>query len=463
MNANPFLNKEILIVEDELLFAKRLSAYLKGREANVTVSGSFSAAKDQLKEKDFDYALVDIVLPDGKGLDLLRENCFSPETGVVIMTANSDIQTAIDAMRLGAGDYLTKPFEFDELIIAFERCDVARQRLRAIEYTHFRESSEESGFYFGRSLSGLKDKLNRILDTDRRLVTELPPVLIEGETGTGKSTIARWLHYNGPRASQPLIEINCSTLPDTIAESELFGHERGAFTDAKESRMGLFEAAHKGTLFLDEISSLSPSVQAKVLTAIEDRQIRRMGSNKTINVDTRLIAASVQDLRGLTENGLFRSDLYHRLNLLNLQIPPVRSRGEDVVQLAHLLLNRLKKRYRMDKIVISPAGEENLRAYSWPGNVRELSHELERALILSPGKPIDFEGLASGGQKEQTSSQLKSDWLNPSWDFPEDGISLEEAIHRFIELALEKTDNNLSAAARLLNVKRDYLRYRLKK
>ena len=462
MNANAFLNKEILIVEDELLFAKRLAAYLQGHKGNVTLSGSFSEAKDRLKEKDFDYAVVDIVLPDGKGLDLLRENCFSPETGVVIMTAGSEIQTAIDAMRLGAGDYLTKPFEFDELIIAFERCDVARQRLRALEYTHSQESSEESGFYFGQSLSDLKEKLNRILDTDRRLVTQLPPVLIEGETGTGKSTIARWLHYNGPRASQPLIEINCSTLPDTIAESELFGHERGAFTDAKESRMGLFEAAHKGTLFLDEISSLSPAVQAKVLTAIEDRQIRRMGSNKTIDVDTRLIAASVQDLKELTENGLFRADLFHRLNLLNLQIPPLRSRGQDVVHLAHLLLKRLKKRYRLDKIAMSPAGEKNLQVYAWPGNVRELSHELERSLILSPGKPIDFQSLASGGQGGQTSSEANADWLNPNWDFPEEGLSLEEAIHRFIGLALEKTDNNLSAAARLLNVKRDYLRYRLK-
>jgi len=463
MNANPFVNKEILIVEDEILFAKRLSAYLKGHKADVTLSDSFSDAKDRLKEKDFDYALVDIALPDGKGLDLLRADCFSPETGVVIMTANSEIQTAIEAMRLGAGDYLSKPFDFDALIIAFERCDVARQRLRAIEYTHLQESSEESGFYFGESLSGLKQKLNKILDTDRRLVTQLPPVLIQGETGTGKSTIARWLHYNGPRASQPLIEINCSTLPDTIAESELFGHERGAFTDAKESRMGLFEAAHKGTLFLDEISSLSPSVQAKVLTAIEDRQIRRIGSNKTINVDTRLIAASVQDLKELIDKGHFRPDLYHRLNLLDLQIPPLRSRGEDVVQLAHLLLNRLKKRYRHEKMTISPVGEKNLQLYSWPGNVRELSHELERTLILCPGKQIDFGNLFSVAQNRQASSEMKSDWLNPNWDFPEEGISLEETVHRFIELALKKTGNNLSAAARLLNVKRDYLRYKLKK
>lgn len=463
MNTDAFLNKEILIVEDEPLFAKRLSAYLQGQKASVTLSDSLGGAKEQLRKKGFDYALVDILLPDGKGLDLLREDCFSPETGVVIMTANSDIETAIDAMRLGAGDYLSKPFEFDALIIAFERCDVARQRSRAVEYTHSQESSEESGFYFGQSLSGLKENLHRILDTDRRLVTQLPPVLIEGETGTGKSTIARWLHYNGPRASQPLIEINCSALPDTIAESELFGHERGAFTDAKDSRMGLFEAAHKGTLFLDEISSLSHAVQAKVLTAIEDRQIRRMGSNKTIQVDARLIAASAQDLKELTEKGLFRSDLFHRLNLLHLQIPPLRSRGEDLFHLADRLLNRLKRRYRIENISISPCGEKNLKAYAWPGNVRELAHELERTMILGGEKQIDFESLSFGGPDSPSAGDSKFDWLNANWDFPDEGISLEKTIQRFIELALEKTGNNLSAAARLLNVKRDYLRYRLKK
>jgi two-component system response regulator AtoC len=463
MNTDVFLNKEILIVEDEPLFAKRVSAYLRGQKASVTLSDSLEDAKEKIRKKDFDYALVDILLPDGKGLELLRENCFSPETGVVIMTADSDIQTAIDAMRLGAGDYLSKPFEFDALIIAFERCDVARQRSRAVEYTHSRESSEESGFYFGQSLTGLKENLHKILDTDRRLVTQLPPVLIEGETGTGKSTMARWLHYNGPRASQPLIEINCSALPDTIAESELFGHERGAFTDAKESRMGLFEAAHKGTLFLDEVASLSPAIQAKVLTAIEDRRVRRMGSNKTIYVDTRLIAASLQDLKQLTEKGQFRPDLYHRLNLLHLQIPPLRSRGEDIVQLAHLILKRLKKSYRIENISISSTGENNLKAYSWPGNVRELAHELERTLILGPEKQIDFEKLSSGSQGQETSSESASDWLNTNWDFPEEGISLEETIQRFIALALRKTGNNLSAAARLLNVKRDYLRYRLQK
>ena len=378
------------------------------------------------------------------------------------MTANSDIQTAIDALRLGACDYLSKPFEFDALIIAFDRCDVIRQRSRAIEYRHSRESSEESGFYFGQSLSGLKENLNKILDVDQRLATQLPPVLIEGETGTGKSTIARWLHYNGPRASHPLIEINCSTLPDSIAESELFGHERGAFTDAKESRMGLFEAAHKGTLFLDEISSLTPAVQAKILTAIEDRQIRRMGSTKTVTVDTRLITASLQNLRELVEKGSFRADLYHRLNLLHLSIPPLRSRGDDRVHLAHLLLKGLKKRYQCDHVAISSIGEKNIQAYSWPGNVRELNHELERALILQPEEQLNFENLPPGNQAAESQSGSTVSWLNSAWDFPEEGISLEEMIQHFIDLALRKTGNNLSAAARLLKVKRDYLRYRLK-
>jgi transcriptional regulator with GAF, ATPase, and Fis domain len=306
----------------------------------------------------------------------------------------------------------------------------------------------------------MQAQLEKILGADKRLQENLPPVLIEGETGVGKTTIARWIHHSGPRANEPLVEVNCSALPDTLAESELFGHERGAFTDARSARMGLFEAANGGTLFLDELPSLSSALQSKVLTAIEDRKIRRVGGNKPIAVDARIIAATNRNLPTLITEGKFREDLYHRLDLYRISIPPLRARGDDILKLAEMLLGNLLKRHRLEKR-IGAAGKKNLMQYPWPGNVRELAHELERAIVFEDADELNFDSLSRRAVPNLAGAKNPGDWFNESYVFPQDGFSLEAAIMRMIQHALKQSKDNVSGAARLLGVSRDYLRYRL--
>jgi two-component system, NtrC family, response regulator AtoC len=254
--------------------------------------------------------------------------------------------------------------------------------------------------------------------------------------------------------------MNCSAVPETLAESELFGHERGAFTDARTARMGLFEAASGGTLFLDELPSLSPPLQAKVLKALEDQRIRRLGGNREVPVDVRVIAATHRDLKELVSAGQFREDLLHRLDLYRVQLPALRERGDDIVELAERLMERLCQRHRLPRKSITAFGRRRLLAYPWPGNVRELSHELERAIVFVESQQLDFEQLdRSPGSGHAPMG--RTEWLNPNFSYPESGFSLEEAIDRLIGLALQQTGNNVSAAARLLGVSRDYVRYRL--
>ena len=287
----------------------------------------------------------------------------------------------------------------------------------------------------------------------------LPPVLVQGETGTGKTTIARWLHHRGPRGSGALVEMNCSAVPETLAESELFGHERGAFTDARSARIGLFEAANGGTLFLDELPTLSLGLQAKVLKALEDHRIRRLGGTREIPLDVRVIAATHRDLKQLVSAGQFREDLFHRLDLYRVQLPPLRERGEDILKIAELLVERLCRRHRLPRKKITAAGRTKLLAYPWPGNVRELAHELERTIVFEDHADLVFEHLPAPAIASAPADG--TDWFNPAYTFPAEGFVLEEAIASLIQRALQQTGNNVSAAARLLGVSRDYLRYRL--
>ncbi|HLH54397.1 MAG TPA: sigma-54 dependent transcriptional regulator [Verrucomicrobiae bacterium] len=447
---------EILIVEDETLLRKQLSAQLERLGMDVTGAGTLAAARQLSSEMAFDFALLDVNLPDGRGTDLLRESAFSTNTAVIVMTANGEVSGAVEAMRLGALDYLVKPFDPLELPLVLNRVRRSKQSSRAAE--HRRE--EEPSFFFGSALAGLETQLGRILAADRRMQGPLPPVLIQGETGTGKTTIARWLHQQGPRSSAPMVEVNCSALPESLAESELFGHERGAFTDARSARMGLFEAANGGSLFLDELPSLSLALQAKVLTVIEDHRIRRVGGNKPISTDVRLITASNRDLRQLAAQGAFREDLFHRLDLYRITLTPLRERGEDILKLAELLMGRLCRQHRLPLKRISQSGQRRLLNYSWPGNVRELAHELERAIVFEDRDELAFDNLQT---PIDTTKPIDSDgWLSPSFSFPPEGFSLEDAIGAFIQRALKQSGNNVSGAARLLGVSRDYLRYRLR-
>jgi DNA-binding NtrC family response regulator len=446
---------EVLVLEDDPALRKRLAAHLRGLGAMVTESGLIAETRRLLRDARFDFALIDLHLPDGEALDLLREGAFSENTGVVVMTAFGGVKRAVEAIRLGAGDYLAKPFEPDELPLAFLRCRTTRIAARRDEHRTAQLAGEVDRLFFGESLAAVHTQLDTILATERRLEHNLPPVLIEGETGTGKSALARWLHRQGPRAGRPFITVNCAALPETLAESELFGHERGAFTDAKQGRIGLFEAADGGTLFLDEIGSLAPVTQAKVLTAVEEGTVRRLGGTKEISIDARLLAASNRPLAELVQQGAFRDDLYHRLNLLHIALPPLRERGTDVLELARHLLARIGARHRLPDLRITPAGETRLLAQRWPGNVRELAHELEREVIFGGGVLLDFAHLAGA------SAMPAAPWRNPAWRLPESGFSIDAVIDALIAEALRETNGNVSAAARRLGVTREFLRYRL--
>jgi len=452
----------ILIVEDDVLLRKQVASQLQRLAADVTVVGDLAATRKLADELSFDFVLLDLNLPDGRGTDLLKDKVFAPHTGSIVMTADGDVGTAVEAIRLGALDYLVKPFDPAELPLVIARVRRARQSARLDE--HRRSDSHRSGsdFFFGPSLAKLEAQLQKVLAADERMLTKLLPVLIEGETGTGKTTICRWLHHHGPRTSQPLVEVNCSALPEPLAESELFGHERGAFTDARTARMGLFEAANGGTLFLDELPSLSQGLQAKLLKVIEDQRIRRLGGNKEIPVDVRIVAATNRKLKELVAAGQFREDLYHRLDLFHITLPPLRDRGEDILRLADVLMAQLMHRHRLPRKQITETGRQRLLGYHWPGNVREFAHELERAIVFEDSDELNFESLGpGGGSSGPEEPHDASDWFNVNYSFPAQGFLLEEAINRLIRHALRQTSQNVSAAARLLGVSRDYIRYRL--
>ena len=454
--AETFAGSEVLLLEDDAILRRRLLAHLRSLGAGVTEASNLAQARSALAELRFDYALIDLHLPDGQALDLLRDGSFSENTGIVVMTAFGGIKEAVEAMRHGAGDYLSKPFEPEELPIAFLRCREKRGVARREEFRfqdHYRGAGDE--LFFGESLAGVRARLEQILVTERRLERNLPPILIEGETGTGKSLLAGWLHRQGPRSARPFVKVNCAALPENLAESELFGHERGAFTDAKAARIGLFEAADGGTLFLDDIGTLSPAVQAKVLMAVEDHAIRRVGATKEVRVDARLITASNEALSGLTAQGSFRADLYHRLHLLHVALPPLRDRGRDILALAAHLLRRLAQRHRLKDMTISRDGEARLLGYAWPGNARELAHVIEHGLIFASGRELDFAVLGAVPQAPP------SPWRNPSWRIPEEGFSIEGVISDLVNEVLRETQHNISASARRLGVTREYLRYRL--
>ena len=450
----------ILILEDELLLRKHLVAVLEQQDADVTAVGTVDEARRIVNSLSFDFALLDLNLPDGLGTDLLKERIFSPNTAVIVCTAEGGIKSAVEAIKNGAQDYLLKPIDPSVLPMILQKAKTSTRSARLVEHERRNPNKTGEQIYFGDALSDFKNKLEKITAVDERLGSQLPPVLIHGETGTGKTSIARWLHYNGPRRDSQLVEVNCPALPENLAESELFGHERGAFTDAKSARMGLFEAANGGTLFLDELPSLSLGIQAKILKTIEDRSIRRLGGNREIEVDVRIIAASNQDLRQAVKKGKFRDDLHHRLSLFLLTIPPLRDRGGDILKLAKYLLQKLCQRHQVKTKPISTKGQARLLSHPWRGNVRELNHELERTIVFEDGDEWEFSSLPASNENNNNGNN--NELFNEKFNFPKEGFSLEETIGRIIQHAITQSGGNVSAAARLLDVPRDYIRYRQK-
>ena len=455
--------KEVLLLEDDILLGKRIEAHLSRIGMEITRVENCLQAEKALGAMVFDFALFDLNLPDGDSLNLLRKGRVPSDTCCILMTGEGGIKSAVESMRLGAADYLSKPFDLDELHLVLVQAQSSLKNQRLAEHQERERKEKTDMLFFGGAFAEDLEQLNKILAADRRLTSNLPPLLIDGPTGAGKSTYAQWIHANGPRKEQPFVALNCSAISENLVESELFGHEKGAFTDAGKSRIGLFEAADQGTLFLDEVPSLSLAAQAKLLLAIESGKIRRVGGSKDLSTNVRIIAAANQDLRKMISEGQFREDLFHRLDLLRISIPPLSRRGKDLPKLADHFLKALSQKYRLPKPQMDESFQKYLCHHSWPGNIRELLHELERSLVLcEPGNKLSLANhtFPAVTNLEQNGT---TDWLNENFIFPEKGFDLEQEILRFIQLGINQANGNVTAAARLLGVPRDYLRYRLKK
>ena len=375
----------ILVVDDELNFRENLSQYLISKGHEIHQAGSLKEARDFINKDMAELILLDIELPDGYGPELLTELARIDNRPLVIMiTGTGDIETAVDAMKAGAHDFLTKPVKFERLDMSIKRAaDLIRLRR---ELNHFRHvQGQESFFVAGKSAEMLD-----LIEKAKRTALTNTSVLLTGETGTGKEVIARFIHKSGNRSSKPFIAIDSGAMQPTVVESELFGYESGAFTSAQKRKLGLMEVADTGILFFDEIASMSTEMQTKLLRALEERHIRRVGGANEIPIDVQVIAASNRDLHALMKKGEFREDLFYRLNVIGLAIPPLRNRKEDIPELVGFFLRKFNSQMGMNINQISESALQALQNYEWPGNVRELKNVIERAIIFCDGDTIDL-------------------------------------------------------------------------
>jgi two-component system response regulator AtoC len=452
-----------MIVEDEPGLAAAIEAFLHRQGADAR---SFASAEDALAGLAGlapDVALVDLELPGMDGLAALaamqRER---PETVVIMMTAYSSVQSAVAAMRQGAVDYVAKPFDLDELWLVIQRAWEGERTRGELAYLRQRAGhSAPVASLLGTSqpMEEVRKRILQVAAADR-LGDAGPTVLVTGETGTGKELAVRAIHAAGPRASGPLIEINCAAIPAALLEGELFGFEKGAYTDARTSKPGLLEAADGGTLHLDEIGFLDVALQAKLLRVIEDRAVRRLGALATRRIDLRIVAATNRDLDGAVREGAFRPDLLYRLRVLTVEMPPLRGRSEDIVLLVRHYLDRLRERYALGETHWSRAALTSLTGYSWPGNVRELINVVERAALLNPGRVLEPEMLGLGPVPVAPVA------IGPDGvfvDFSRGPVDLEVLERTLLERALRHTRWNRAQAAQLLGLTRETLRYRIEK
>ena len=451
-------HRRILVVDDELALRKGLAQRFEEEGAEVSTADNVAMARKALKEGDFDLAVLDHRLPDGTGLALLEEQKRAgSNTTFLMMTAYSSTADAVRAMKSGAADYLQKPFDLDELMLVAERAlesvalrtEVTRLRARQTGATGV------SGIV-GRSaaMAELRNLVQQVAASGARTI------LITGESGTGKDVVAHAIHAASPEADRPFLDITCTALPEALLESELFGHERGAFTDAKTSKRGLFEEADGGTIFLDEIGDMPLSLQAKLLRFLEAKSFRRVGGLREIKVDVRVIAATHRRLPELIEKGYFRGDLYYRLNVIPIEIPPLAQRREDVPDLLDHFAKTYARELRKEIIGFDEEAMRRLTSHAWPGNIRELRNCVERAVLLARGPQLTVADLPPEMRRGEAAASAAG---GGPFVLPERGVVLEDAIRSLLDQSLVRTGGNKSRAAALLGVHRAQVRYWVKK
>jgi two-component system response regulator AtoC len=465
--------EKIMIVDDERLVRWSLRQKCEEWGYHVIEADSGEPALKLAQHESPDLVLLDVRMPDLTGIEVLDQLKKSGDARAVIMiTADPQLDDVKAALKLGAYDFVGKPVDFDELHVTIKNALEATS-LRAEVQTLRGEVRRDAGY---NSVVSVSPKMTELMNFVRKVASsEATTILIQGESGTGKDLIAKAIHYESSRHEKPFVAINCSAIPETLMEAELFGHEKGAFTDAKQMKKGLFEAADGGTLFLDEIGELSPLLQAKLLRVLEDQVIRRVGGIKDMQVDVRVIAASNRDLEKAVRDGQFRQDLYYRLAIIAIFIPPLRDRKEDILPLVDFFIDRYNRRFKKSIRGVTDDTRRLILTHNWPGNVRELKNTIERGMILEEEpflRPVylPFSVGESGGRTvfERTSPSdggqtLPNGRTLPRLYIPEGGTSLEEVEHHMVELAMRQANGNQTHAAKLLDISRDALRYKLKK
>ena len=431
--------KSILVVDDEKSQREILEMILSGEGYDVTTASSGEAAMKFVADRHFDLVLTDLKMTGMSGLDLLKElTDFDKSIIVLLLTAHGTVDSAVDALRLGAFDFLQKPYDRDKLLETISR---ALNKLSALDSEIVSDSPE-------------MDKVKKLI---LKVAKSNSTVLIRGESGTGKELIARAIHKNSLRTSEVFQAVNCAAINENLLESELFGHEKGSFTGAVGEKKGLFEIADNGTLFLDEIGELDISLQAKILRALQEKQIRRVGGVKEIDVDVRVVTATNRDLLKMSQEGRFREDLYYRLNVLSIELPALRERRSDVPVLIDYFLTK-HTRGTNRKVVLDKEARRILENYSYPGNVRQLESALERAVLLCENNTITSEDLPP-----EMSQSSRPATANDLFKLPAEGINFEDVERSLIMQAMDRTDNNITKSAKLLGLTFRTLQYRLEK
>ena len=444
---------KVLIVEDERLLRWSLVQELSREGYRISEADSGERALEVFADEGADVVLLDIRLPGKDGIEVLRSlREVDANTVVIMMTAHGGVGSAVAAMKLGAFEYVEKPFDMEALKVVVEKAMETFALRREVH--HLREGRDRS--YGFDQIIGVSQGIRDVVALVQKVAqSDAATVLISGESGTGKDLVARVIHHQSPRGEKPLMEINCTAIPEHLIESELFGHERGAFTGAKGLKKGLFELADGGSVFLDEIGDMAPGTQAKLLKVIEDRRFKRIGSAKDIVVDVRILAATNKDLAKSVQEGTFREDLFYRINVIPIRIPPLRERPEDIPLMAEHFIRYYNREFKRRVQRLSDDALKALSSYPWPGNVRELRNIVERAVILEDREILLPEHLhLDGAARTPNSFQI---------DLPGEGVSLESVEKELIAKALEKVGGNQVRAAHLLGVSRDVLRYRMKK